>query len=84
MNKVFDIHLTVGNSKIVLKGAREVSIIESSVPQQITAKAPPGGKTTFTKQLVDENDPSRSIGVTIHEFEDAAFNLAPAPSDSGE
>lgn len=71
--KKFDIHLVIGNTKIVLKGAEELSITESLTPPQLTAKAPTGGKTTYTLYMPDGQP---RAGVTIHEIEQGGIEEA--------
>ena len=70
----FDIHLVVGNTKIVLKGAEEYHVQESATQPQLTAKAPKGRKTVFERREKVEvgglsgADSETVAAVTIHEI----------------
>lgn len=69
--RTFDIHLVIGNTQIILKGAEEYHIQELPTQPQITAKAPKGGRTVYTRtrgsNYKGKEDNAIVAAVTIHE-----------------
>jgi len=78
--KTFNVHLVIGNTQIILKGAQEWSITESAKQPQLTAKAPKGGKTVFQREVDSANEPLISA-VTIHEVTSNQEDVPPEPAE---
>lgn len=80
--KTYDIHLVIGNTLIVLKGAEGYSVSTTATQPQLSAKAPKGGRTIYEAREKVEvgglsgQDTETVAAVTIHEITSDQMEVA--------